>query len=84
MKPLEIILYYDIFRNRFYFKDAEHNRGSWSVRKFRDFCFLCIINMKNNYHQTFVIVFLITYIHVKLTLFICYLFRLYKKHVKKE
>ena len=40
--------------------------------------------MKNNYHQTFVVVRLITYSHVKLTLFICYLFRLYKKHVKKE
>ena len=40
--------------------------------------------MKNNYHQAFVVVSLMTYIHVKLTLFICYLFRLYKKHVKKE
>ena len=40
--------------------------------------------MKNNYHQTFVVACLITYIHIKLTLCICYLFRLYKKHVKKE
>ena len=39
--------------------------------------------MKNNYHQTFVVVRLMTYAHVKLTLFICYLFILYKKHVKK-
>ena len=39
--------------------------------------------MKNNYHETFVVIRLMTYIHVKLT-FTCYLFRLYKKHVEKE
>ena len=39
--------------------------------------------MKKNYHQTFVVVCLMTYVHVKLT-YICYLFRLYKKHVKKR
>ena len=39
--------------------------------------------MKNNYHQTFNVVCLITYIHVKLTLFICYLFRLYKNMLKR-
>ena len=43
--------------------------------------------MENNYHQTFIVIRLMKYIHVKLTLFIhfiCYLFVLYKKHVKKE
>ena len=39
--------------------------------------------MKNNYHETFVVIRLMTYIHVNLT-FICYLFRLYKIHVVKE
>ena len=39
--------------------------------------------MKNNYHQTIIVVHLMTYIHVQLTLFICYLFRLYKKILKK-
>ena len=39
--------------------------------------------MKNNYHQAFVVVCLMTYIHVKLTLFICYLFRLYKNMLKR-
>ena len=29
--------------------------------------------MKNNYHQAFVVVCLMTYIHVKLTLFVIYL-----------
>ena len=29
--------------------------------------------MKNNYHQTFVVIRLMTYIHVKLTLFVIYL-----------
>ena len=37
----------------------------------------------NIYHQTFVIDHLLTYIHAKLTLSICY-FRLYKKHVKRN
>ena len=36
-------------------------RSSWSVR---NFWFHCIIYMKNNYHQTFVVC-LMTYIHVK-------------------
>ena len=42
--------------------------------------------MKNNSHQTFVFIHLMTYTHVKLT-FICCLFRLYKnikKSKKKE
>ena len=39
--------------------------------------------MKNNYHQTIIVVHLMTYIHVQLTLFICYLFRLYKNILKK-
>ena len=39
--------------------------------------------MKNNYHQAFVVFSLMTYIHVKLTLFICYLFRLYKNMLKR-
>ena len=40
--------------------------------------------MENNYYQTFVAVHLKAYGHVKLTLFIYYLFRLYKKHIKKR
>ena len=40
--------------------------------------------MKNNHHQTFVGVCLITYVHVKLTLCICCLFRLYKNMLKKS
>ena len=39
--------------------------------------------MENHYHQTFVVVHLMIYIHVKLTLFICYLFRLNKFMLKK-
>ena len=42
-----------------------------------------MIKMKNNYHQTFIVIRLMSYIHVKL-IFLCYLFRLYKTHVKKE
>ena len=86
MESLEIKIasFCELFQNRFYFKDVPRDLSSWSVRKFRNFWSHCIINMKNNYHQTFVVVRLMTYIHVKLTLFICYLFRLYKKHVKNE
>ena len=41
--------------------------------------------MKNIHHQTSVVVIpLMTYIHVKLTLFICCLFRLYIKHVENK
>ena len=40
--------------------------------------------MKNNYNQTFVVVPLMAYIHVKLALFICHLFRLYKNMLKKS
>ena len=54
-----------------------------ACKKVLKFLVSLIINMKNNYHQTFV-VHLMTYIHVKPTLFTCYLFRLYKRHVKKE
>ena len=79
----KIASFCELFQNRFYFKDVRRELSSWSVRKFWIFWFCCIINMKNNYHQTFVVVRLMTYAHVKLTLFICYLFRLYKKHVKK-
>ena len=39
--------------------------------------------MKNNYHQTFVVFYLITYSHVKFTLFIRYLFRLHKNMLKR-
>ena len=42
------------------------------------------MNIKNIYHQTLVVVPIMTYIHVKLTLFICYLFRLYKKKLVKR
>ena len=52
-------------------------------RKFWKFWFHSIINMKNNYHQTFVVFYLITYSHVKFTLFICYLFRLHKNMLKR-
>ena len=40
--------------------------------------------MKNNYHQTIIVVHLMTYIHVQLTLFICYLFRVYKNMILKK
>ena len=81
MKSLDIkiALFCEWFQKRFYFKDVRHKLSSWSIRKFWNFGFQCIINMKNNYHQTFAVIHLMTYIHVKLTLFICYLFRLYKK-----
>ena len=39
--------------------------------------------MKNNYHQTFVVVCVMTYIHVEHPLFI-YLFRSYKNMFKKS
>ena len=44
----------------------------------------CTKVLKNNYHQTFVDFGVMTYIHVKLALFIYHLFRLYKNQVKKE
>ena len=86
MKSLEIkiALFCELFQNRFYFKDTRRKLRSWSVRKFRNFLFHCFINMKNNYHQTFPAVCLMTYIHVKLALFIYNLCRLYKKHVKNN
>ena len=79
---IKIASFCELFQNIFYFKDVRRELSSWSVRKFRNFWFHCIIN-KNNYHQTFV-VHLMTYIHVKLTLFICYLFRLKKNMLKKS
>ena len=86
MKPLEIkiALFCELFQNRVYFKDVRRELSSSSVRRFRNFWFDCIINIKSNYRQTFVAVRLVKYIHVKLSLCICSLFRLYKKHVKKE
>ena len=79
---IKIALFCELCPNIFYFKDVRCELSSWSVRKFQNFWFHCIIT-KNNYHQTFV-VHLMTYIHVKLTLFICYLFRLKKKTLKKS
>ena len=66
MKSLEIRIasFCELFQNRFYFKDVQHELSSWSVRKFWSFWFHCIINMNNNYHQTVVAVCLMTYIHV--------------------
>ena len=61
----------ELFQNSFYFKDVQHELSSWSVRKFLNLWFHCIINMNNNYHQTFVVDRLVTYIHVKFT-FACY------------
>ena len=81
---IKIALFCELFQKRFYFKDVRRKFSIWSVRKFWNFWFHSIINIKNNYYQTFVVVRLMTYIHVKLTLFIFYLFRLYKTHVKKE
>ena len=76
---IKIATFCELFQNRFCFKDVRSELNSWSVKNFRNFWFHYIINMKNNYHQTFVVVRLMTYIYsVKLTLFIC-LFRLYKK-----
>ena len=74
MKLLEIKIasFCELFQNRFHFKDVRRNLS-------RNFWFYGIIDMKNNYHQIFVAIRLMTYIHVKLTLFTCYLFRLYKK-----
>ena len=40
--------------------------------------------MKNNYRQTFVVVRLMTYIHIKRTLLIFYLKKLYKSMLKKS
>ena len=59
MKSLEIKIasFCELFQNRFYFKDLWHELSSWSVRKFWKFLFHCIINMKNNYHQTFIVVY---------------------------
>ena len=70
---IEIVPFCELFQNRVYFKDVRHELSSWSVRKFWNFWFHRIINMKNNYHQTFVVIRLMTYIHVKLTLFVIYL-----------
>ena len=83
MKSLEIKIasFCELFQNRFYFKDVRHERSSWGVR---NFWFHCIINRKNNYHQTFVAVCLMTYIYVKRTLFICYLFRIFKNLLKRS
>ena len=85
MKSLEIKIasFCELFKNRFYFKDVRRELSSWSSREFSNFWFHCITN-KNNYLQTFVAVHLMTYIDVKLTLFICYLFRLYKKNMLKK
>ena len=60
MKSLEIktASFGEWSQNIFYFKDA---RRSWSVRKYGNFWFHRSVNMKNNYHQTFVVVRLITY-----------------------
>ena len=77
---IKIATFCELFQNRFCFKDVRSELNSLSVKNFRNFWFHYIINMKNIYHQTFVVVRLMTYIytHVKFTLFIC-LFRLYKK-----
>ena len=91
MKSLEnkIASFCELFRNRFSFKDVRRELSSWNKKKFWNFWFHSIINLKNIYHQTFVVVRLMTDIQIKLTLSICYLFRLYKnhrlykKHVKK-
>ena len=72
MKSLEIKItsFCEHFQKRFYFKNVRRElSSSWSVRKISNFLFDSIINMK---------------FFDKLTLFICHLFRLYKKHVKKE
>ena len=87
MKSLEIKIasFCELLQNRFYFKDVQRELSSWSARKFWNFWFHCIINTKNNnYHHIFVVVCLMTYIHVKLTLLFCYLVRLYKEHIKKR
>ena len=71
MKSLEIkiALSCELFQNRFYFKDVQHELSSWSVRKFRNFWFHYIIDMK---------------FFDKCTLFICHLFRLFIKNILKE
>ena len=67
MKSLEIKItsFCELFQNIFYFKDVPWDLSSWSVTKFGNFWFHCIINMKNNYHQTLVVVHLMTYIQVR-------------------
>ena len=72
MKSLQIKItsFCELFQNIFHFKGVRRELSSWSVRKFWNFWFHCIINMKNNDHKTFVVVRLMTYIHVKLQLFI--------------
>ena len=79
MKLLEIKIasFCELFQNRFYFKDVRRNLSG-------NFWLCGIVDMKNNYHQIFVAIRLMTYIHVKLTLFTCCLFRLYKKNIKKR
>ena len=81
-KSLEIAWFCELFQNVFYFKDVPLELSSWSVRKVWNFWFNCIINLDK--YQSFVVVCLKTYICVKLTLCVCYLFRLYIKHVKKR
>ena len=50
---IKIASFCELFQNRFYFKDLRCELSGWTVRKFWNFWFHCIINMKNNYHQTF-------------------------------
>ena len=47
MKSLEIRIasFCELFQNRFYFKDVKRELSSWSVRKFWNFWFHCIINI---------------------------------------
>ena len=61
MKSLDIkiALFCELFQKRFCFKDVQCKLSSWNVKKFRNFWFHCIINMKNNYHQAFIVVHLI-------------------------
>ena len=76
---IKIATFCELFQNRFCFKDVRSELNSWSVKNFRNFWFHYIINMKNNYHQTFVVVRLMTYIYSCQTHIIHCLFRLYKK-----
>ena len=63
---IKIVLWCELFQNRFYFKDELGKLSSWSVKSF---WFHCIINAK---------------FFDELTLFICHLFRLYKKKCLKR
>ena len=89
MKSLEIkiVLFCELFQNRFYFKNGKHELTSRSVRKFWNFWFYCIVNMKNNYHQSFVVVCLMTYIqlnsHYVFIIYLDYIKNMLKREIDK-